>query len=181
MATENEVGAAKVRALEALATLLEVLTGSRERARGGRRRSPRPLVNDDRDTKDPNVDTFDHVGARDTSPAQAPRPPTLEEQIAAIEAALEKRIGVLEERDAIRGWRSINPIGKPADAIHEAGALVDGLQQCRRCFAVLSDYRGAMQLSSDPPLTGYSRGAYVETSGPGSWVTDAAPTCEAQS
>lgn len=133
----------------------------------------------DRETKDPNVDTFDHIGARETSPA--PGPPTLEDRIAAIEAALGQRIAVLEERDVIRARRAIVPLVGPSDAIHEAGLLVDGIQQCRRCSAVLSDYRGAMQLSIDPPLTGYKPGANVETSGPGSWVTDAAPTCEARS
>lgn len=68
-----------------------------------------------------------------------------------------------------------------AGVVHEAGELVEQVQRCRRCSAVLADYRGAMQLSSDPPLRGFPPGAFVETAGPGSWVTDASPTCGAAS
>ncbi len=92
----------------------------------------------DRDTKDPNVDTFDHVGARETAPAPA------------------------------------------ADGIHEAGPLDGGVQVCRRCGGILSDYRGAMIPIGDPPLTGWAIGAFVEVQGErprSSWVTEAAPTC----
>lgn len=93
--------------------------------------------------------------------------------------ALEERILALEERDTIRARRNVIPLTKPADGIHEAGPLVDGIQQCRRCSGVLCDYRGAMQLDGDPPLRGFAPGAHVEVDGPGSFLTDAAPTCGA--
>lgn len=104
-----------------------------------------------------------------------------DDRIAALEKAIGARLELLEARDAARNQRAAAGgfLTAPADGIHEAGVLVDGLQLCRRCSGVLSDYRGAMQLSSDPPLTGYPMGAFVEVSGPGSWVTDAAPTCGA--
>ncbi len=65
--------------------------------------------------------------------------------------------------------------------IHEAGVLVAGIQLCRRCGAILSDYRGAMIPIGDPPLVGWAIGAHVEISEGNprsSFVTDAAPNCE---
>jgi hypothetical protein len=68
--------------------------------------------------------------------------------------------------------------------VHEAGPLEGALQLCRRCGGILSDYRNAMIPSGDPPLVGWAIGARVEVDGDNprsSWVTEAAPTCEARS
>ncbi len=121
-----------------------------------------------------------HVGARGFGEMDAEISSEFDDADRRVEA-LEERIAVLEERDVVRARRAIVPLVGPGDGVHEAGLLVDGIQQCRRCFAVLCDYRGAMQLSSDPVLTGYKPGANVETVGPGSLVTESAPTCEARS
>jgi hypothetical protein len=68
--------------------------------------------------------------------------------------------------------------------IHEASALVDGVQRCVRCGVILTDYREAMVLESDRPLRGWPAGAFIEVAagGPGvptfSSTTEDAPTCE---
>ena len=46
--------------------------------------------------------------------------------------------------------------------IHLAGALgPDLVQRCIICGYVLSDYRGAMMLDTEKPLTGFPEGAHV--------------------
>ena len=68
------------------------------------------------------------------------------------------------------------------NGIHEAGALEGGIQRCRRCGAILSDYRGAMIPEGDPPLAGWAIGARIEVvdgNPRSSWVTEADPTCAA--
>lgn len=101
-----------------------------------------PIVDGAQWSKDPNADTFDHVGERDTLGAPVPVIP----------------------------------------GIHEAGPLeANGIQLCRRCQRILSDYRGAMVPVGDPPLVGWAVGAHVEVDGDNprsSWLTEEAPTCE---
>jgi hypothetical protein len=47
--------------------------------------------------------------------------------------------------------------------VHVAGPLqADGLQLCRRCGFVLTDYRGAMVPEGQPPLGGWADGAHVK-------------------
>jgi hypothetical protein len=46
--------------------------------------------------------------------------------------------------------------------IHEAGILRDGVQACKRCGVLLSDYRGAMVLAGEPELKGFALGAHVK-------------------
>jgi len=46
--------------------------------------------------------------------------------------------------------------------IHVAGPMVDLVQKCARCEFVLTDYRGAMCLSSDTrALSGWAEGSFV--------------------
>lgn len=64
--------------------------------------------------------------------------------------------------------------------IHEAGPLVDGIQECVRCGYVLTDYRHAMVPEGDPVPTGWAEGAFIEVSAGNprySSTTDEAPTC----
>ena len=95
-----------------------------------------------RDSRDPNVDTFDHVGERDTLGDPVPVIP----------------------------------------GIHEAGPLAaNGLQLCRRCQRILTDYRRAMIPIGSPSLVGWAIGAHVWVDGENpraAWVTEEAPTCE---
>jgi len=93
---------------------------------------------------------------------------------------------IVDELEAITVGIEFKPAApQPAAAgIHEAGPLENAVQLCRRCGAVLSDYRGAMIPIGDPPLVGWAIGAHVEISDGNprsSWVTAAAPTCEARS
>jgi hypothetical protein len=211
-------------------------------------------MTDDQWSRDPNVDTFDHVGERDhegppaTEPIKALAlrigPPANERgeifaagsikptngipvtrmfdssdvigtaDVAAdgtvtirlgpgvavpagatVETGLGFRVHrdrwdgddrVVEELEAITVGVEFKPAApRPAaGGIHEAGPLEHAVQLCRRCGAVLSDYRGAMIPIGDPPLVGWAIGAHVEVDGDNprsSWVTEAAPTCEARS
>lgn len=99
-------------------------------------------MSNDQDSRDPNVDTFDHVGDRDTLGDPVPVIP----------------------------------------GIHEAGPLeASGLQLCRRCQRILTDYRGAMIPIGSPSLVGWAIGAHVWVDGENpraAWVTEEAPTCE---
>jgi hypothetical protein len=64
--------------------------------------------------------------------------------------------------------------------IHEAGALVDGVQRCVRCDYILTDYRDAMVPEDSPPLFGWAVGASIEVFDGNprhSVVVDARPDC----
>jgi hypothetical protein len=45
--------------------------------------------------------------------------------------------------------------------VHKAGEMVDGLQVCVDCGAVLADYRNAMWPADDPPPRGWEEGVFV--------------------
>lgn len=58
---------------------------------------------------------------------------------------------------------------------------LEGVQRCRRCGEILTDYRNAMVPEGSPPLSGWEIGAHVEviTGNPRySGITDDAPDCE---
>jgi len=47
--------------------------------------------------------------------------------------------------------------------IHIAGELgKDGVQRCRRCGLILTDYRNSMVPEGSPPLGGFAEGIHVE-------------------
>jgi hypothetical protein len=68
----------------------------------------------------------------------------------------------------------------PLVTIHEAGPLVNGLQECARCGYVLTDYRHAMIPEGDPEPCGWADGAFIEVSDGNprySSTTEDEPTC----
>lgn len=65
--------------------------------------------------------------------------------------------------------------------IHVAGPMIDQMQRCTRCDAVLTDYRFAMVPADSGPLFGWEEGSSVEiTEGNPrmSMVVDDPPDCE---
>lgn len=66
--------------------------------------------------------------------------------------------------------------------VHIAGPMINGLQVCSQCGAILSDYRGAQVPETDArPLTGWTVGAHVEVTNYGgarfSDLVDKPATC----
>lgn len=64
--------------------------------------------------------------------------------------------------------------------IHEAGPLVNWVQQCVRCGYVLTDYRHAMVPEGSGSPNGWAEGAFIEVSEGNprySATTDDEPTC----
>lgn len=67
--------------------------------------------------------------------------------------------------------------------VHEAGELdASGVQLCRRCGCILTDYRFTMVPDGTPPLAGWAVGASVEITAGNprySGVTTDPPDCQA--
>jgi hypothetical protein len=63
--------------------------------------------------------------------------------------------------------------------VHLAGPLIDGVQECARCGAILTDYRGAMTPTADAILgaLGWPEGAHVEVGPNYAATTDDQATC----
>ena len=120
----------------------------------------------DRETKDPNVDTFDHVGEREHE-----APPAIEPITA---SAL--RIGPpASARGEIFAAGCIKPTsGIPVTRMFDSGDVI-GIAD------VAADGTVTIRLA---PGVEVPAGAHVEIDGDNprsSWVTQAAPTCEARS
>jgi hypothetical protein len=76
-----------------------------------------------------------------------------------------------------RAWRDmIYGKGEPMAAVeHLAGRLVDGVQSCLRCDAILTDYRVAeVRLDAAKPA-GWAEGARVVIEGRSMWIADGQP------
>jgi hypothetical protein len=62
--------------------------------------------------------------------------------------------------------------------VHIAGPMIEGVQECVRCGAILTDYRNAFTPAGGPAVGGWAVGAHIEVGPHYAATTDDLANCQ---